>query len=66
MKGYNDYSVFQNESGREIGALVKVTSYNFNYRKKENMKNKKRFKRIISFILVFVLNFLNFAFWKKT
>ena len=40
MKGYNDYSVFQNESGREIGALVKVTSYNFNYRNRQSVHDE--------------------------
>ena len=40
MKGYNDYSVFQNENGNEIGALVKVTSYNFNYRNRQSVHDE--------------------------
>ena len=37
MKGYDDYSVFQNEGENEIGALVKITSYNFNYRNRRSI-----------------------------
>ena len=37
MKGYDDYSMFQNEGENEIGALVKITSYNFNYRNRRSI-----------------------------
>lgn len=40
MKTYNDYSVFNNESGKEIGALVKITSYNFNYRNRKSIHDQ--------------------------
>ena len=39
MKGYNDYSVFQNEEN-EIGALIKLTSYNFNYRNRKSVHDE--------------------------
>ena len=37
MKGYDDYSSFQDEGGDEIGALVKITSYNFRYRNRKSV-----------------------------
>ena len=40
MKGYDDYSMFQNEGENEIGALVKITSYNFNYRNRSSVHNQ--------------------------
>lgn len=40
MKGYNDYSVFQGEGDKEIAALVKLTSYNFNYRKRQSVHDE--------------------------
>lgn len=39
MKGYDDYSMFQDEGETEIGALVKITSYNFNYRNRGSIHN---------------------------
>ena len=40
MKGYNDYSVFQGEGEKEISALVKLTSYNFNYRNRRTVHDE--------------------------
>lgn len=40
IKGYDDYSMFQNEGENEIGALVKITSYNFNYRNRSSVHNQ--------------------------
>lgn len=40
IKGYDDYSMFQNEGENEIGALVKITSYNFNYRNRGSIHNQ--------------------------
>lgn len=40
MKGYNDYSVFKDEVEGEIGALVKITSYNFNYRNRKSVRDE--------------------------
>ena len=41
MKGYNDYSQFNREgSDDNIGALVKITSYNFNYRNRQSVHNE--------------------------
>ena len=40
MKGYPDYSVLPNESGSEIGALVKITTYNMRYRKRNVFNNQ--------------------------
>lgn len=39
-KGYNDYSMFQNEGENEISALVKLTSYNFNYRNRQSVHDE--------------------------
>ena len=38
MKNYNDYSVF--EGGDEIGALVKITSYNLRYHNRADVMKK--------------------------
>lgn len=41
MKGYNDYSQFNREgSDDNIGALVKITSYNFNYRNRQSVHDE--------------------------
>ena len=41
MKGYNDYSQFNRESSDDnIGALVKITSYNFNYRNRKSVHDE--------------------------
>lgn len=37
VKGYSDYSVFN--TNEEIGALVKITSYTFNYRNRKSIHN---------------------------
>lgn len=37
LKKYDDYSVFQGDSNEEIGALVKITSYNFNWRSRKSV-----------------------------
>lgn len=37
MKGYDDYSSFQGEGEDEIGALVKISSYNFRYRNRNSV-----------------------------
>lgn len=40
MKGYPDYSVFGEEGEDEIGALVKITSYNMRYLNRETVGKK--------------------------
>lgn len=35
MKGYPDFSVLPNDTESEIGALVKITTYNMRYRKRD-------------------------------
>ena len=40
MKGYPDYSVFTNEGDGEIGALVKITSYNMRYLNRQTVGKK--------------------------
>lgn len=40
IKGYPDYSVFNSDDNNEIGALVQITSYNFNYRNRQSIKDE--------------------------
>ena len=40
MKSYDDYSVFKGEGENEIGALIKVTSYNFRYLNRTTVNKK--------------------------
>ena len=40
MKGYPDFSVFGAEGENEIGALVKITSYNMRYLNRETVGKK--------------------------
>jgi hypothetical protein len=40
MKGYPDYSVFTDEGDGEIGALVKITSYNMRYLNRQTVGKK--------------------------
>ena len=40
MKGYPDYSVFSAEGENEIGALVKISSYNIRYLKRKTVGKK--------------------------
>ena len=40
MKGYPDYSVFTDEGDGEIGALVKITSYNMRYINRQTIGKK--------------------------
>lgn len=40
MKGYYDYSMFHKDGENEPGALVKITSYNFNYRNRKSIHDE--------------------------
>ena len=40
MKGYPDYSIFTDEGDGEIGALVKITSYNMRYLNRQTVGKK--------------------------
>lgn len=40
MKGYPDYSVFKSDEDGEIGALVKITSYNMQYLNRQTVGRK--------------------------
>ena len=42
MKGYDDFSQWQEEGGPEIGAIIKITAYQFNYHKRSAIKSKYR------------------------
>ena len=51
IKGYDDYSSFQDEGDDEIGALVKITSYNFRYRNRKSVARQyDRYKKDVDAI----------------